>query len=120
MIHKQILLHEVQQKAVAEKVGSVTQADLQKASAMYQSQVGAQKQYHIIDIVVPTKQQAQQIMMQLKNGTAIDKVAPKETTDLGWQTQNTLPTLFLQQLSSMKQDDIAGPIQAPNGYHVIQ
>lgn len=121
MIHKQILIHQVEQSAVGNKVGQPTAADLKKARAVIEAQMGAQKQYHVIDVLVPTQQQAQQIMGQLKNGASIKTVAPSnDVTDMGWQTSNTLPELFLQQLSSMKKGDIAGPIQAPNGYHVIQ
>lgn len=120
MIHKQLLVHHVQQGAVAHDVGEVTAQDKQKALAMYQSQMSMQQQqYHVIDILANTKQDAEQIMLQLKKGADIKTVAPNNTTDLGWQTSNTLPTLFLQQLSTMQKGDIAGPIQAPNGYHVI-
>ena len=122
MIHSQLIMHQLQQHAVSSQMSPVIQADLRKALLIYQSQMGAQSQaqYHVIDIVAPTKDQAQQIMMQLKKGANISTVAPKETTDLGWQTTSALPTLFVQQLSNMKQGDVAGPIKAPNGYHVIQ
>lgn len=119
MIHKQLLIHHVQQSAVANKIDAITPADLQKAKAMYQAQMGAQQQFHVIDIVSSSKQKAEKIMVELKNGAKLNTVAPNSTSDLGWQTANTLPEIFLQQLKTMQPNDIAGPIQAPNGYHVI-
>lgn len=119
MIHKQLLIHHVQQGAVASKIGPITPSDLQKAKAMYQSQMGAQQQFHVIDIVSTSKQNAEKIMVELKNGSKLNTVAPNKTSDLGWQTANTLPAIFLQQLKTMQPNDIAGPIQAPNGFHVI-
>lgn len=119
MIHKQLLLHEVQQNAVGSEV-TVSAGDAQKALARYQSQVKSQQQFHLIDIVSDTKSDAEKIMVQLKNGADIQTISPNHTKDLGWQTANTLPEIFLQQLSGMQSGDIAGPIQAANGFHVIK
>ncbi|MCX7126309.1 MAG: SurA N-terminal domain-containing protein [Gammaproteobacteria bacterium] len=118
-IHDQILLHQVEQNAVGEKV-HVTPQDIQTVLAQYKTQMKTQQSLHVIDILSSTKVQAQNIIMQLKKGANINSVAPNNTTDLGWQTANTLPTVFLQQLSTMQTGDVAGPIQAPNGFHVIK
>lgn len=119
MIHKQLLMHDVQQSAVSGKV-NVTPADIQAATQQYQAQMKSQHAYHLIDIVASTEQQAQKILLKLKAGDDIEKVAPNETKDLGWKTADALPSLFLQQLSHMQTGDIAGPIKAPNGYHIIK
>ena len=119
MIHKQLLMHHVQQSAIGNKV-DVTAADIQAATQQYQTEMKSQHAYHLIDIVTNTEQQAQKILLKLKAGDNIDKVAPNETKDLGWKTADTLPSLFLQQLAHMQTGDIAGPIKAPNGYHVIK
>jgi peptidyl-prolyl cis-trans isomerase SurA len=119
MIHKQILIHQVQVNAVGPHV-KITAQDKQKALQAYQSATQPQQQFHVIDILASTQTDAQKIMAQLKKGANVNTVAPKNTTDLGWQTVNTLPNIFVQRLSTMKTGDVAGPIQAPNGFHVIQ
>lgn len=119
MIHKQLLVHQVQQSAIGNKV-TVTPADVDAVLAQYQAQSKNQQAFNVIDIVVDTKQHAEQIIGQLKNGADINTVAPNNTKDLGWKTAETLPSLFLQQLESMQTGDVAGPIQAPNGFHVIK
>lgn len=119
MIHKQLVIHQVQQHAVGAHV-QITAQDKQKARAEYQSAMQTQQQFHVIDIVADTKKDAQQILAQLHKGANINTVAPKSTTDLGWQTAQTLPTIFVQPITTMKAGDLAGPIQAPNGFHIIQ
>lgn len=119
MIHKQLLIHQVEQNAVGAKL-QVTAQDKQKALEAYRSATSPQQQFHVIDIVASTQKQAENILAQLNKGAHINTVSPNHTTDLGWQTANTLPTIFMQQLAHMKSQAIAGPIQAPNGYHVIQ
>jgi peptidyl-prolyl cis-trans isomerase SurA len=118
MIRKQLLIHEVQQHAVGAHV-KITPQDMQHAQAAFQSAAQTQQQFHVIDILAGSKADAQHIIAKVNKGANINTVAPKNTTDLGWQTANTLPTLFEKQLTHMKTGDVAGPIQAPNGYHVI-
>lgn len=119
MIHKQLLMHKVQQSAVGNKV-SITPQDVKAVRAQYQSQIRSQQAFHVIDILVDTKQQAEKIMDQLKDGADINTIAPNNTKDLGWKTADTLPSIFLQELMTMQTDDVSGPIQAPNGFHVIK
>lgn len=120
LIHDQLLVHLVQQNAVGAKV-HVTDADIQAARQAYQSEVASQQQgFHVIDIVAPTKDEADKIAAQLKSGVSIDKAAPNQSNDLGWRTPATLPTLFLDQLKTMQTGDISTPIQAPNGFHILK
>lgn len=119
MIHKQLVIHQVQQSAIGNKV-NITPEDMKTALAQYQSQMKSQQAFDVIDILVDTKQQAEQIIGQLKNGADINTIAPNNTKDLGWKTADTLPSVFLQQLVNMQTGDVAGPIQAPNGFHVIK
>jgi peptidyl-prolyl cis-trans isomerase SurA len=119
IIRQQLIMHTVAQGAVGAHL-HVTPADLKNALMLYRSQTNGQMQLHVMDIVAPTQTAAQAIIAQLKQGTSINTVSPKNTQDLGWQTTGTLPTLFLKALSTMKTGDIAGPIAAPNGFHVIK
>jgi len=119
MIRKQLVIHQVEQHAVGPHI-QITAQEKKQALASFQSAMQTKQQFHVIDILADTKKDAQQILVQLHKGANINTIAPKTTTDLGWQTANTLPTIFVQQLTTMKTGDIAGPIQAPNGFHVIQ
>lgn len=115
MIRTQMLIHQVQQQAVTNKV-TVTPKDIRDYSEKFQSYAQSLQKFHVIDVLTNDEQQATQIMAQWKK----TKIAPSNANDLGWQTATTLPTLFLDQLNQMKTGGIAGPIKAPNGYHVIQ
>lgn len=118
-IHDQLLIQQVAQSAVGGQI-HIKPADLQNALEQYRARTSSQQMLHVIDINMPTQQEAQKIAVQLKNGGNPEKIAPNNTKDLGWQNENTLPTLFLRQLSHMSPGDIAGPIQAPNGFHVLK
>lgn len=118
-IHDQMLIRQVEESAVGAQI-HVTPTDIQNALKQYRAQTNTQQVLHVIDINVPTIQQAQTIAAQLKKGGDINTVAPNNSKDLGWQTENTLPSLFLQQLSHMGPGDVSAPIQAPNGFHVLK
>lgn len=119
LIHDQLLVHLLQQKAVASKI-HITETDIDAARNLYQSQLNTQQAFHVIDIRTNTQASAEKIAAQLNNGVSIEKAAPNESNDMGWQTAETLPALFLNQLTAMKAGDISTPIKAPNGYHVLK
>ncbi|HLD84703.1 MAG TPA: SurA N-terminal domain-containing protein, partial [Coxiellaceae bacterium] len=119
VIHQQLLMHAVQQSAIGNQARP-SQADIDKVTADYHAQFNQQKQFHVIDILLPTKTQAEKITLQLKQGGDVNKISPDELSDLGWQNGNQLPAVFLTQLQQMKTGDVVGPIQAPNGFHVLK
>jgi len=45
---------------------------------------------------------------------------PLDNTDFGWRKANRLPNLFSDVVGGMSIGDVRGPIEAGNGYHVIQ
>ena len=115
MIQKQLLIHQVEQSAVGNEI-HVTPADIAAAKKQFQQQGGATQgqQYHVIDGVSSTQADAEKMMVAMKKGDKVD------ANDMGWQTVNSLPSLFVDQLKNMAAGDVAGPIKAPNGYHVIK
>jgi peptidyl-prolyl cis-trans isomerase SurA len=96
--------------------------------------------YHIENILIPVssapspaelqqaKTKAQQITQQLRKGKDFGQVVAAESGegsvlrsgDLGWRQLPELPTVFAEAVKNMKQGDIAGPLQAPNGFHIIK
>jgi len=125
VIRKQLIIHQVQMDAVGPKV-QITDQDVQEFLAKNGEKTTQARRYHILDMHVPiesdsktaldkAKQTATQWMTSWKKGTLA-----QQPTDLGWQSPDTLPTLFLTQLNHMNPGEIAGPILAPNGFHVIK
>lgn len=126
-LRKQMLIHQVQMGAVGHTV-NVSEQDMQTYLDKYKSQLAHATKYHVLDVLIPVdtdkkdliekaKQKAMTITSLWKKGKNPDE---NDTADLGWQTIDTLPTLFLDRLKQMKSGEIAGPIQAPNGFHVIK
>ena len=96
-------------------------------------------EYRLHDILIPVsdtpspeelataKTRATSILAKLQGGTPIDKLAQAEsggTTalqsgDLGWRKLAEVPSAFSEHVTKMKKNDVAGPIQTPNGYHVL-
>ncbi|MDF1759374.1 MAG: SurA N-terminal domain-containing protein [Coxiellaceae bacterium] len=138
-IKKQMLTSKVQHAAVASKI-HVTDSQINQAIAKYNKSQGKQQSYHIADIVVAVpddakdtqianaKNRAQDIYKKLSKGGNFSKVAKLESNnedgpsdgDLGWQTANEIPDLFLDQLEHMKINQISKPIQAGNGFHILK
>lgn len=121
-IKKQITLHQVQMSAVSQDI-QVTDEDVAKFLKKYKDKVAQAKQYHVLDLHIDAStadkkalSKAKQLMVSWKKG----KLSSSNITDLGWQSAKTLPTIFLDQLAHMKKGDIAGPIAAPNGFHIIK
>ena len=94
--------------------------------------------YHIEDIYIPlpekptaaqtaaANQQAQAVLAQAQKGTSfaqITKSAAKDKPllggDLGWRTLDQIPDIFDNTVKNLNPGSIAGPIQAPNGFHIL-
>jgi len=95
--------------------------------------------YHLEDILVgvsdtpsPTdlaaaKEKAQEILMRLQTGTDFRTLAVAQSNgsqalqggDLGWRSLPEFPDVFSKQLVNMHPGDLAGPLETPNGFHII-
>lgn len=130
-IKKQILISMIQHRALANEI-KISDAELNQFLNKFKSQKKFAKQYHIIDILVPlpsaptstqakqAKTQALKIAKSLRNSAKVSTIKGAEVNDLGWRTEMDLPDIFLKQLAKLKSGGIAGPLRAPNGYHVIK
>ncbi|MFM1880838.1 MAG: hypothetical protein RLZZ344_1072 [Pseudomonadota bacterium] len=71
---------------------------------------------------------AQQLAAELKKGASFAELARNHSKGaaaadggrLGWRPTDRLPTLFVQAVASLSPGDVAGPLQSPNGYHLIK
>lgn len=132
---EEIAISQVQQQAVASHV-TVTNEDIDNYLKKYIQWQERAKQYHVGDVRIAlpaspsqTQLQAAQakvkaIINQLKRNKQINKIiahyADVDYTDLGWRPITDLPNLFTSIVPQMKINAIAGPITAPNGYHILK
>ncbi len=136
-IGEQLVIHDLQQRAIGNKV-IVTDAEVKAFMNSAQHQATPNTAYHLEDILVPlsesatasqvqtAQQQAQSLLQKLHKGIAFDQAtaglsdpAP-EKSDLGWRRLSDLPSVFVQPVSALQVGQIAGPIRAPNGFHLIK
>lgn len=138
-INNQIVLSRLQQSVIASKV-SITESEVSEYLRSATNKKLGSSEYHLLHIHVPlaespTPQQiqsaaerAKKLVATLKQGADFVQVATNSSTgtaalgggDLGWRKVAELPTLFASQLTSIKLGEIAGPIRASNGFHILK
>lgn len=118
IVKENLMIHEAQMKALSNDI-QVTPQDVQNWIVDYKKQHAQNKQYHVLDFHVPDakNKQVNALYLSWKKG-----VAPKSTlvNDLSWQTEATIPSVFMSALKTMKPGEVSQPIQAPNGYHLLK
>jgi peptidyl-prolyl cis-trans isomerase SurA len=138
-IREQMQLNRLQQAAAGQNI-IVSDQEVEDFMYKYKSVPDQNAVFHIEDILVPVssaptpdelqkaKQKAQQIMQQLKKGADFRQIAAAESGgatalqggDLGWRRLPEMPTIFAEAVRSLHKGDVAGPLQAPNGFHIIK
>ncbi|MES2141740.1 MAG: peptidylprolyl isomerase [Pseudomonadota bacterium] len=138
-IREQLIISRLQQDEVGQKIAVSPQEITDMLTHM--PKVSTEKaSYHIEDLLVPlpdnpsstvianTKQTALSLLQKAKTGNSFQQLVeqskntslPLSGGDLGWRPLNELPDLFQASVQSLKQGEIAGPIQAQNGFHLIR
>lgn len=135
----EITMQRTQQQALGSKINITPQEvdDFMRSAAW---QEHSAKEYHLEDILVeipdsPTsndimnaKSRANAILSKLKvPGTLFREAAVEDSSgskalqggDLGWRKLPEIPSDFSTPLLQAKENDIIGPIQTPNGFHII-
>lgn len=138
-INDQLIVSRLQQSALSSKI-NISDREVSEYLRNAKNKKSAAAEYHLFHLHVPlsessTSQQKQaaleranKLVAQLKGGDSFEQVARENASgplalgggDLGWRKASDLPTLFAKQLNSLKLDQIAGPIQASNGYHILK
>jgi len=106
-----------------------------------QDKIGEEStQYHLGHILVAVKEgassaeiqraasKAEGLIKKLQAGQDFSQTAISDSDDanalkggdLGWRTLSEIPTLFVSEISQMRQGDVAGPIRSPSGFHIIK
>jgi peptidyl-prolyl cis-trans isomerase SurA len=106
-----------------------------------QDKIGEEStQYHLGHILIAVKEgassteiqkamsKAEDIVSNLRGGQSFTQVAISDSDDanalkggdLGWRTLSEIPTLFVNEISHLKQGDVSEPIRSPSGFHIIK
>jgi len=80
------------------------------------------------DEIKAAQDKVNKIYASLENGEVFSSLATQfsdgqkalEGGDLGWRASNELPTLFSDQIKSMKIGEYTHPIRSENGFHIIR
>ena|SRR3990167_8224320 len=138
-IREQMTIQKLQQQQLAGKI-TVTSQEVTHFMQSEAWRANGSKEYHLEDILIPlpdtpssdevtaAKKQADSLLTRLKQGSRFSQLAQLESSgkhalqggDLGWRKLPEIPSAFIEAVSTMKANDIAGPIQTPNGFHLIR
>ncbi|MFW0073069.1 MAG: SurA N-terminal domain-containing protein [Coxiella-like endosymbiont] len=131
-LQEQLTISKLQHQIVGNDI-TIDESDISAFKKQHQKQL-APTQYHIATILIPlfdsstqaqinhARGKAMLVLNKLRSGSNFEtgmKMHPG-SIDLGWRTADNLPQVFASAITKMKPNEIAGPIQAPNGFHIIK
>ncbi|MFJ1291843.1 peptidylprolyl isomerase [Paracoccus yeei] len=118
--------------SVLEKVASAEPTE-DELKAAYDQACGGQnaerQEYNAAHILVKTKEEAEAIEKQLKEGADFGALAAEKSTDptsgpnkgdLGWFQPDQMVAPFADALKAMKKGDVSQPVETQFGWHVIK
>jgi peptidyl-prolyl cis-trans isomerase C len=126
VVRMRVLADSESQKYLKDK--EPTDAELH---AEYDTAIAAmdKTEYHARHILVPTKEQADQVIKKIKGGAKFDEVAKAQSTDgskanggdLGWFTLTRMAKPFGDAVKTLKKGEMTQePVQTQFGWHVIK
>lgn len=132
-IQEEMLMSKVERQAVNPNV-NITDEEV---ASFLKSGAGneADKEYHVLDILVPVADQPTPKELQDARNLAlatekklrvnanlaeIVRVNNLQQQDLAWRKLAELPSIFGANVSKMQSGEISIPIQAPNGFHIVK
>lgn len=138
-IHDELTMQHVQQQAVGSKI-TITPQEVEKFIQSKEYKAFANEEYHLEDILItlpeaPSPQQvavarkhAEELLVKIHNGLSFSSAAVAESGDknalqggdLGWRKLGEIPSAFASQIIHLKAKDIIGPVQTPNGFHILR
>ncbi|WP_309567582.1 SurA N-terminal domain-containing protein [Coxiella-like endosymbiont] len=131
-IRKQLLISKLQQQVIGNNI-TISKLDLLAFQKQHPAKV-ASTRYHVATILIRVPEIATQaqinharekaflILKQLRKGLDFKCAmsAHPGSSDLGWRSTNNIPQIFLNSISKIKPNEVVGPIQAPNGFHLVK
>lgn len=130
-IEQQMLISRFQQAALGHDI-VVSEEEVAEAMRTLSKMTipSGDQQYHIQDILVPlannptseqiqaAKAKAQDLAKKLQTGVALPKDV--QSNDLDWKPLGGLPDLFSREVAGKAVGEVVGPIEAPNGIHMLK
>jgi len=137
-LRDQLVLQKLQQHEVASKL-TVTPQEVTNFINSHAWQKNSDKEYHLQDMLIPlaeaptvdeivqAKNHADDLAAKIRQGQSFEQIAMAESPDgkslqggdLGWRKLPEIPGAFAEEVVRMQPHTIAGPIQTPNGFHII-
>lgn len=136
-IRDQMIIQKLQQQEVVSRI-NISPDEIESFMHSTAWKNNSTKEYRIDDLLVPisdspttneitaARKHATEIASKLKSGADFQQVALTESNkgglqggDLGWRKLPEIPSAFADPIARMKTNDVAGPIQTANGFHVI-
>lgn len=138
-IREQMQISRLQQQAIGRDI-NVSDQETTEFLHSYKHERQPNAEYHIEDILVPlsstpgpaeiqkAKQAANEILAKIRKGTNFRQLAAAQSGgrqalqggDLGWRKLPEMPDIFANAAKNMKTGQVAGPLRAPNGFHIIR
>jgi peptidyl-prolyl cis-trans isomerase SurA len=138
-LREEILLQQVQQQAVGPHI-TITPQEVDDFMHSATWRAYNDKEYHLEDILITlpntpssqdiekAKKQADMILVKLQHGASFQELAAAESGDsgalqggdLGWRQLPQIPPAFAEQLIHKKENALIGPVQTPNGFHIVK
>jgi peptidyl-prolyl cis-trans isomerase SurA len=130
---RQIIITKLQRQALGSNV-TVSKAEVAAFRAQHAAELRGNVQYDLATLLIPlpdsptpeqvaqAKEKALAVYQQVKTQKNFDALMNQYpgSSDLGYRNLNDLPQLFAAQAVKMRVGEIAGPIQAPNGFHILK
>lgn len=138
-LREQMITSQLQQRQLAPTI-TVTEDEIKQIQNKIKSMPQGAVRYHIIDIFIPVLEnapaseitaaqaKAQNLLTRLQKGADFSRLAISEAMqthlpnggDFGWQTLDQIPDLFAEKIQHMSKGQVAGPLRAGNGLHIIK
>src|SRR5205085_8619070 len=138
-IRRQLLVQRVREREVDSKL-NVSEAEVDNLLATIAAQAGGDNEYLLshIYVTLPEQASADQIeqrrrraeaaLVEVKQGKEFAQVAasysdaPDALTggSLGWRTPARLPSVFAENVRSMKKGDVSTVLRSPGGFHIVK
>ena len=138
-LREQIILSQIQQRQL---MGNLTVSDdeVKDIQTKIKSMPQGAVRYHVIDLFIPVPEnapasawstadaKARDLLARIQKGSDFSHLAILEAAqshvpnggDFGWQDIHQLPDLFSEKVQHMSKGQVAGPLRAGNGLHIIK
>lgn len=138
-IREQLTIQKLQQRELTSRV-NITENEVNNFMRSAMWQFNSSKEYRLEDILIPlsdapaseeivrAKKHAEELIAKLNAGASFRQVAQAESGDkhalqggdLGWRKLPEIPSAFAELVTQLQKNEISGPIQTPNGFHIIR